>query len=111
MGISDYVSNMSFVRELDHKPSSLYMAIKLLDNDLPVKRISDITGLDFDFVEKLDLLYTCDTQSAHNKNTELKYEIAECLLELSFLTDEIIADKSKLMIDEIERLRASVKAV
>ena len=103
-GILDYVSSMRAVREFNHKPSLLSMAIKLLKNDLPIKVVSDITGFDFEFVEKLDLFYS-DTQGIDDINTELRYEIAEFLLESYFFTDEEIAEKTKLTIKEVEKIK------
>ena len=101
----DFVGRIKSVRESNHKPSLLDLAIKLIENDLPIKRISDITGLDFEYIEKLDSLYSGDTQNTCSADTELKHEIAKCLLELPFLTDEDIAKKAKLKINEVEGLR------
>ena len=39
----DYVSSMSTTRNINHTPSLLNMAIELLANDVPVKRVADIT--------------------------------------------------------------------
>ena len=105
MGIMDYVSRMKSVRESNYRPSLLDLAITLLENDLPLKRVSDITSLDFEFIEKLDLFYFDDAQNTCSADTEIKYEIARCLLELPFLTDEDIAKKAKLTINEVEGLR------
>ena len=81
------------------------MAIKLLENDLPVKKVSGITGLDFEYVEKLDSFYFCDMQGTSVTSIELKHEIAKCLLELPFMTDEEIVKNAKLTVKEVEEMR------
>ena len=104
-GIMDYTNKMSPILDSNHKPSLLNIAITLLKNDLSIRRVSDITGLDYDFIEKIDMLFSGDDLSSCTSNIEIKHEIAKCLVELPYLTDEAIAEKSKLTITEIEDIR------
>lgn len=108
IGIIDYVSSMRFAIESKHKPSLIYRAIILLENDLPPKRVADITGLDIQLIEKLEVLQDneIDTQGERIVTLEEKYEIANDLLKLDYLKVEDIAKKTKLTVGEVEALKA-----